>query len=305
MNNSTLCNLCPRACMVDRSMTRGVCGVGLQSIIARAAPHHWEEPCISGTRGAGTVFFAGCNLRCIFCQNYEISRDATGTEVDDNTLGDIFLRLADTGVHNLELVTATMFVPQILRVLDHVKHRLHIPVIWNTGGYESIQTLWLLQGYIDIYLPDFKYADPALAQRCSGAADYPEIASAAITEMARQTGKPVFDRDGILQRGTLVRHLVLPGCRHDSLAVSDRLAQLFSPNELLVSVMRQYTPPTALHLPPPFDRKITTFEYQSVCDRFSKHGFQGYFQDKQSANETYIPPFKEQKGFPTDHPFSP
>ena len=210
------CYLCPRMCGVDRSVARGFCGMGEAPVIARAALHRWEEPCISGTRGSGTVFFSGCTLRCIFCQNHAISREGLGVEVSEDYLRAAFERLIGEGAHNINLVTPTHFLPAILRALEQP---LGVPVVMNTGGYERVETLRRLDGRMDVYLPDLKYADDELGRRLSGAPDYFTHASRALIEMARQVGAPQYDAEGMMTRGMIVRHLVLPGCTADSKAV--------------------------------------------------------------------------------------
>ena len=218
------CTLCPHLCGARRAAGEvGHCRSTDEIRIARAAPHHFEEPPISGTKGSGTVFFVGCSLSCLFCQNKSISRGNAGHAVNEAALADTLLSLADTGVHNLNLVTGTHFTPQIARVLEKIKPRLQIPVVWNSSGYECVETLRLLDGLVDIYLPDFKYSDDTLARTYSGAPDYAAHATAAIREMYRQTGAVFFDNEGLLKKGTVIRHLVLPGCRLDSLAVLEKM----------------------------------------------------------------------------------
>ena len=211
------CTLCPRNCGAERTATtgKGVCGVGLLPRIARAALHMWEEPCISGTRGSGAIFFSGCNLQCAFCQNEVISHGGQGETVSVERLAEIFRELENQGAHNINLVTATHFVPAVIAALD--LYRPNIPIVYNCGGYESIETLRMLEGYVDVYLPDFKYIDSAMAKLLSGAPDYPEVAQAAIAEMRRQTGPAVYDEDGMMLRGTQIRHLVLPGPTGDTI----------------------------------------------------------------------------------------
>ena len=289
----TGCTLCPRACGADRTGTaRGICGADHTLRLARAAAHLWEEPCISGTRGSGTVFFSGCQLGCVFCQNYKISTECFGVPVTEERLAEILLSLQEQGVHNINLVSATPYTEAILRVLDRIRGKeLTIPVVWNSGGYERVETLRRLDGYVDIYLPDYKYHDPARAEKYSGATDYPETALAAIHEMVRQTGKYVIGEDGIMRRGTVIRHLVLPGGRHDSLACVDDIAQNFGTDEILLSLMSQYTPFYRAAEFPEINRRVTTFEYESVCQRVREYGFEGFFQEKSSAKEEYTPPF--------------
>lgn len=271
---------------------RGFCGAGKEIKIARAALHMWEEPCISGTRGSGTVFFSGCQLGCVFCQNYRIGAEGFGAAVTEERLEKIFLSLQEQGAHNINLVSATPHTDAVLRVLDRIRgNALTIPTVWNTGGYERVETLRRLDGYIDIYLPDYKYHDSERAKKYSGAADYPETALAAIREMVRQTGKYVLGDDGIMTRGTVIRHLVLPGGRHDSIACIDDIAQNIGTDEVLLSLMRQYTPFYRAAEFPEINRRVTTFEYESVCRRVQEYGFEGFFQEKSSAKEEYTPPF--------------
>lgn len=285
-----LCTLCPRNCRIDRSKTTGACSVkGLKT--AKASLHFGEEPCISGTdgRGAGTIFFSGCSLKCIFCQNMPISRDGFGKEITPERLGEIMLDLQEKGAHNIDLVTPTHYADIIAGVLTSIKPRLHIPVVYNCGGYEKVETLKILDGLIDIYLPDFKYASPDLAREYSSAPDYPSVAVKAIAEMYRQTGKVQFDENGMMKKGVLVRHLVLPGCRHDSMKVLDILKATVPVSDIRISLMRQYTPcGKALEIKN-LSRKLTTFEYNSVTDYAAQLGFDGYTQDKESATFEYTP----------------
>lgn len=291
--NDSGCTLCPRICGADRENGgHGFCGAGNTVRLARAALHYWEEPSVSGKEGSGTVFFSGCQLKCCFCQNYKISHECFGADITEERLGEIFLSLQEQGANNINLVSATPYTDAVLRVLDRMRGReLVIPVVWNSGGYERVETLRRLEGYVDIYLPDLKYYDSALSARYSGAADYFPTAMAAIREMVRQTGKPVFDARGMLRKGTIIRHLVLPGCRHDSLRVVAALAENFPTDTVLVSLMSQYTPFYKSTEHPEINRRITTFEYESVCRAVTDAGFDGYFQEKSSAKEEYTPPF--------------
>ena len=283
----TSCRLCPRACGVDRTEKTGACGVrGLK--IARAALHFWEEPPISGQKGSGTVFFSGCSLRCCFCQNEKISHQGFGREIPVARLAEIFLELQARGAHNLNLVTPTQFVPWIIEALELAGKNLQIPVVYNSSGYETVETLALLEGYVDVYLPDFKYFSPALSAAYSGAPDYFAAASRALLEMARQQPAPVLE-GGLLRRGLLIRHLVLPGAYRDSLALLDWLARHVDPKAVLISLMCQYTPMRSD--PPELNRRVTSFEYRKVVDRALELGFQGFTQSRSSARETYTPPF--------------
>ena len=236
-----LCSLCPRRCGALRTGTEGggFCGMPALPVVARAALHFWEEPCISGTRGSGTVFFSGCNLGCVFCQNGSISHGRFGRPVTIPRLREIFQELIAQGAHNINLVTPTHFAPAIREALEAP---LAVPVVWNSGGYELPEALRTLEGKVQIYLPDLKYADSALAARYSGAADYFETATAAIREMFRQVGRCVWDADGMLQRGVIIRHLLLPGALENTKAVLDWIAGTFPAGSVLVSLMSQYTP---------------------------------------------------------------
>ena len=285
------CTLCPRMCGADRANgAKGACGVGGLTL-ARAALHQWEEPCISVGAGSGTVFFSGCPLGCRFCQNREISRGGFGREITVERLAEIFLELQQQGAANLNLVSPTQFVPQIIAALELARPALALPVVYNTGGYERTETLRMLEGYVDIWLPDAKYADSTRANRYSAAEDYPQIAFAAIEEMLRQAGKPVFDPQGRMLRGVIVRHLVLPGGMRDSFAVLDRLARLREKQEFLLSLMSQYTPYHRDEVCPELNRRISTYEYRRVCEYAEQLGFEGFMQERSSAKEEYTPPF--------------
>ena len=293
------CTLCPRRCGADRTRGAGLCGGGSGIRIARAALHFWEEPCLSGERGSGAVFFSGCSLGCLFCQNYDISARRQGREITVQELAEHFARLEGEGAHNLNLVTPTHYAPQIAEALSLWRAGGGaLPVVWNTGGYESAETLRELEGLVDVYLPDLKYVDPALSAALSGAADYFEAASAALREMHRQTGPCVLDGDGMLRRGVLVRHLVLPGHADDSIRVFEALSDLLPPEEILVGVMSQYTPPgeygrTIPGLPPELRRRVTPEEYELVCDCVAELGFAGFLQDPSSAEAAYTPEWTE------------
>lgn len=289
MLSYTHCTLCPRACGVDRAAGQtGFCRMPGQVHAARAAAHYWEEPVISGSFGSGTVFFSGCTLRCGFCQNVQISRENFGKPLASTDLRRIFMKLIDEGVQNINLVTPTHFLPDILPALTP---KLPVPVVYNCGGYESVETLRALEGTVDVYLPDFKYSDGALAGRLSAAPDYPEIAAAAILEMVRQTG-PCEIVDGELRRGTLVRHLILPGCVDNSLGVVDWFADHFPTGSVLFSLMAQYIPMGPLAETPPFDRPITADEYAAVESWMDLRGVKnGFCQDFSAARRDFIPPF--------------
>jgi len=285
------CSLCPRACGVDRRSQKGYCGCGENVKAALAAAHYWEEPCISGQRGSGTVFFSGCTLGCCYCQNKKISLQGYGKEITVERLAQIFLELQQQGAHNINLVTADMYLPQVLRALGMAKPGLRIPVVYNCSGYQSIEAIEALKGYADIFLPDLKYFSPELSQRYSGAADYFDTASRAIIKMTAQAGEPVFDREGMLQKGVIIRHMVLPGCRKDSIALLHWLCENIPKEKYILSLMCQYTPPDACPHPH-LMRRVTAFEYDSVVNEAVKLGLErGYMQKKGSASGEYTPPF--------------
>lgn len=286
------CHLCPRNCGINRNISVGFCGCGSTLKAARAALHHWEEPCISGTRGSGAVFFSGCTLKCCFCQNHLISQGTLGKELSPKRLEEIFLSLQEQGAHNIDLITATQFLPQILPALDLVKHKLHIPVIYNCGGYEKIETLALLKDYIDIYLPDLKYFDSSLSWRYSKAKNYFEIASEVIPYMIEQTGELRYDAQGFLQKGVIIRHMVLPGCKEDSIQLLHWIKENLPKGNYLLSLLSQYTPFYKSSDYPEINRRITTYEYNKVLDTAISLGLtQGFMQEKSSAKEEYTPPF--------------
>ncbi len=285
----SLCTLCPRNCSAERTPDSGsgFCRMGSDPVIARAARHDWEEPCISGTRGSGTVFFTGCVLRCAYCQNGEISHRLLGKRISVRELADTFRRLENEGVHNINLVTPTHFTQAIMEALALC--RPAIPIVWNTGGYEKVETLKLLEGLVDIYLPDLKHFSPAMGKLCAGAPDYFEYASKAILEMRRQTGPAVYDAQGIMQKGTLIRHLILPGLTGESIKLLDWIAENL-PEGTPVSLMRQYVPMNGVNIPG-LDRRITEKEYRRVKDHMLALGLEGYEQQAQAADAAYVPPF--------------
>ena len=283
------CDLCPRRCGVDRRTETGFCKSGEQAHIARAALHFWEEPCISGTRGSGTVFFTDCNLQCVFCQNYDISTGQnTGTAVSAEDLCRIFRNLVQQGAHNINLVTPTHYAAVIKEALEMEKPP--VPVVYNSSGYESVDTLRSLEGLVDIYLPDFKYADDRLALRYSRAPGYKETAGEAIAEMLRQTGPAQFGEDGLLQRGTLIRHLILPSHTRNSIAVLRYIEQRFG-RDVPVSLMAQYVPMGRAADFPEIDRTITQAELKRVLGEVERLGLRGYVQELGAADTAYIPPF--------------
>ena len=287
----TGCKQCPRRCGADRAGGKtGFCGVGNAPVVARAAPHFGEEPCISGTRGSGAVFFSGCTLRCVFCQNYGLSRATLGKEITVGRLRDIFLELRDQGVHNINLVTASHFTHAIVKALDGLE--LGIPVVWNSSGYESAETLRQLEGLVQVYLPDFKYMDASLSARYSAAPDYPEIAAAAISEMVRQTGPFQLDSDGMLQRGVLIRHLILPEQGENTRRVIDWIANTFSPDEVMFSLMSQYTPVGDLRQYPELQKPVSPALDAQLYDYLMNSSIEnGFYQDLEAATGAMIPKF--------------
>ena len=283
------CNLCPRKCGVDRTKGQlGFCRQPDRIFAARAAAHYWEEPVISGSFGSGAVFFSGCTLKCCFCQNGIISQENLGKEISSAHLREIFLRLIDDGVQNINLVTPTHFLPSILSALEP---KLPVPVVYNCGGYERVQTLRELDGLIDIYLPDMKYSDAKLAAKLSAAPDYVETAKAALLEMYRQVGPSVIE-DGIMKKGMIVRHLVLPGQIDNSLGVLDWFSEAFLKADVLFSLMSQYVPMGKAKTMPPFDRTVAEEEYDAVLSYLDFLGIEnGFTQDFSAASEDYIPDF--------------
>ena len=287
------CRLCPRKCGVDRmGRQNGYCGMDSRIYAARAALHMWEEPCISGKRGSGTVFFSGCSLRCSFCQNRDIAIGESGMEITVERLGEIFLELEEKGAANINLVTGTHYVPQIIRALELARKKgMKIPVVYNSGGYENVETIEMLDGYVDVYLPDFKYMDPALADALSHAPDYPEIARNAIKEMVRQTGRCEFGEDGYIKKGTIVRHLILPGHTANSKAVLTKLREIFG-EDIYISIMNQYTPVFHQEKFSELNRRVTRREYEKVLEHAMNLGIEnGFFQEGETAMESFIPTF--------------
>ena len=288
------CALCPRQCCVDRRNVRGYCGETEQVRVARASLHMWEEPCISGSAGSGTVFFAGCSLRCVFCQNRTIAFGEKGKALTPEQLTALFLLLQHKGAHNINLVTPTHFVPQIADALKSAKMQgLSIPVVYNTSGYETVHTLRLLEGVVDIYLPDLKYYSAAVSQKYSRAPDYFAYASRAIGEMVRQTGAPVFDGEQ-MRTGVIVRHMVLPGHVNDAKAVLKYLYDTYK-EDVYISIMNQYTPPKDIEDYPEISRRVTRREYERVVDYAIELGIQNAFiQEGDTAKESFIPDFDEE-----------
>lgn len=287
------CTLCPRECHVDRlAGKRGYCGMSSTLYAARAALHMWEEPCISGEKGSGAVFFSGCGLRCCFCQNREIAIGDCGKEISAERLADIFLELEQKGAANLNLVTGVQYIPQILLALEDARRRgCCLPVVYNTSGYEKVETLRMMKGYVDVYLPDLKYLDEDLAGKFSHAPDYPRKAMEAIEEMVNQTGPCRFGEDGYIQKGTIVRHLILPGHTRNSIRVLDYLHRTYG-DQIYISIMNQYTPVFPQEKYPELNRRVTAREYQKVLNAAMELGIEnGFFQEGETAKESFIPAF--------------
>lgn len=288
------CTICPRKCHVNRQAGQvGFCGQTAELAAARAALHYWEEPCISGSTGSGAIFFSGCNLQCVFCQNHDIAMGKNGKIISSRRLTEIMLELQDKGAANINLVTGTHFIPQIALALSSAKALgLTIPVVYNTSGYEEPSSLRLLEGLVDIYLPDLKYFSSGLSADYSHAADYFLQASAAIAEMFRQTGSPVMDPDtGLMQRGVIVRHLLLPGETKDSKKILRYLHEAYG-NDIYVSIMNQYTPLEQVAQIPALNRKVTEAEYSRVLVFAERLGIeQGFCQEGETASESFIPAF--------------
>lgn len=291
--NYESCVLCPRLCGVNRRTGTGFCKAGLLPKVARAALHPWEEPCISGTRGSGTVFFSGCTLQCVFCQNFSLSHENFGKEISTVRLAEIFLELQTAGAHNINLVTATQYLPSIIEAIDLARPALTIPIIYNSGGFERTEIIRELQGYIDIYLPDLKYFSPVLSLKYSGTAAYFDRASEAILEMIRQTGGLSWNKDHtLLKKGVILRHMVLPGAKEDSIQLLHWIRDTLPVGQFLLSIMSQYTPFYRSKEFPEINRRITTYEYQKVVEKAISLGLtDGYMQKKSSAKEEYTPSF--------------
>ena len=281
------CRLCPRACEIDRTRGQvGFCGGPDRAVVAKAMVHKWEEPALAGSGGSGAIFFSGCSLQCVYCQNRAISRGAQGTRMDGSALRRCMLELIEQGAENIDLVTPSHYLPTVLQALEE---RLPVPVVYNCGGYESVEAIRALEGKVDIYLPDLKYGDDLLAKQLSKAPNYFEIATEAIQEMVRQVGPPRWEGEK-LRSGVLIRHLILPGQVENSLRVLDWIGETFAPGQVLVSLMRQYTPMPGL--PAPLDRGVSEQEYQAVLSWMYLNELQGFTQEAESAKESFIPDFQ-------------
>jgi putative pyruvate formate lyase activating enzyme len=288
-----ICNQCPRKCGVDRSDKLGFCGVPDGVKVAKAFPHMWEEPCISGKMGSGAIFFSGCNLKCVYCQNFDISQKNFGKTISMQRLQDIIIELLDKGVHNINLVNPSHYTEAIRQVLNDLKlqDKLTVPVVYNTNGYETVDTLGTLKGLVSVYLPDIKYSSGKVAEKYSRAPDYPEVSKKAVIEMYNQVGSPVFDSEGIIQSGLIIRHLILPGHVAESINVLNWISDNL-PASVYVSLMSQYTPYYAAEQHPEINRPITRHEYDKVVNHLYKLGLEnGYIQERQSADVQYIPDF--------------
>ncbi len=288
------CQLCPRQCNVKREEgEKGFCGVAGTGIIgARAGLHMWEEPCISGKNGSGTVFFSGCPLRCVYCQNYNIANAMTGVEITKERLAEIFLELQEKKAENINLVTQTHYTLQIIWAIKEAKKNgLHIPIVYNCSGYENVETLELLDGLVDIYLTDFKYMDTQIAKRYSKAEDYPQVAKSALEEMVRQCGESEFDERGMMKKGVIVRHLLLPGMVQNGKDVVKYVYNTYG-DKVFLSLMNQYTPLPQVKDYPEIDRRITEEEYDEFVDYAIEIGVEnGFIQEGETAEESFIPEF--------------
>ncbi|SNX54891.1 radical SAM protein [Thermoanaerobacterium sp. RBIITD] len=286
------CNICPRNCNVDRNIKRGFCRMSNNIKVAKAYLHKWEEPCISGERGSGTVFFTGCNLKCVFCQNYKISQENFGITVSIEKLADIFLNLEKLGAHNINLVSPTIYIPKIKESILIAKDKgLSIPIVYNSNAYENVELLRILDGLIDIYLPDLKYYDDTTAIKFSYAPEYFKYAKKAILEMFRQVGVPIFDKNGIMKRGLIIRHLILPGKLHETKKILKWIKENL-PKEVYVSLMGQYIPYYKAKNYPEINKKIDNRDYEEAINYFFEIGLEnGFVQDDESASENYIPNF--------------
>ncbi len=287
-----ICNDCPRKCNAKREALadsgKGFCNMGENPVIARADLHFWEEPPISGEKGSGTVFFSGCNLQCVFCQNEKISRGKFGKEITIDELKETYLYLIDKGAHNINLVTPSHYVDAVIKSLDTP---LNVPVVYNCGGYESLDAIQRLEGLIDIYIPDLKYSDNNLAKKYSKAPDYFEIATKAIKEMHKQTGNYIIDENGIMKKGVIIRHLILPGQLENTKSVIDWIKENFKPGEVLFSLMSQFTPIPSCNLES-LNRRLTQEEYDIIEEYLYDSGIEdGFMQELSSASEEYVPPF--------------
>lgn len=285
----TRCELCPRRCGVNRYEKKGYCGEYAAPRAAKACLHMWEEPCLSGTGGSGALFFSGCSLKCIYCQNHSISWAGKGKDITVRRMSEIFLELQEKGAHNIDLITATHFVPHVIRAADAVKDRLHIPIVFNCGGYERTETIEMMRGTVSVFLPDVKYFSDDLAIKYSNAPDYFPTALKAVEKMIDTVGKPVFGENGLIKSGVIVRHMVLPSHRKDSDRLLREIAHL--KDDILLSLMSQYTPFYRAAEHKELSRRLSTYEYEKVRETALSLGFNGYSQERTSAKEEYTPEF--------------
>lgn len=295
LNVLNSCTVCPRNCKVDRTISEGFCRSGALVKVAKAYGHMWEEPCISGEKGSGTVFFSNCNLRCVFCQNHDISQEDIGKEISTDRLSEIFLEQQERGFHNINLVNPTHYVPQIKEALKKAKEKgLKLPVVYNSNGYEGIESLKSLEGYIDIYIPDLKYFNDKYALKYSKVPNYFAIASAAIAEMVRQTGSPIFNEEGMLQKGVIIRHLMLPGLLFDSKKVVDYIYKTYG-DEVYLSLMNQYTPMFKAMDYPEINKALNPGHYEALIDHCLELGYKNAFiQDTGTNTTAFVPDFNLQ-----------
>ena len=286
------CNICPRRCDIDRTGHKGYCGETEEIRVARAALHQWEEPCISGTKGSGTVFFTGCNLRCVYCQNKVISDGKVGMAVSKERLAQLFINLKDQGAHNINMVTPTHFTSQIIEAIKLSRTKgMDLPIVWNTSGYETEETIDSLSGYVDVYLTDFKYMDSETAGKYSFCPDYPDVAKKALSKMVSQIGKVELDSNGIIKKGVVVRHLLLPGHVEESMKVLDYLHSEYG-DGIYISIMSQFTPNGNLDKYPEINSKVTKYEYDKLVEYADKIGIvNAYVQEGSAAKESFIPDF--------------
>jgi len=291
-NSLTNCVSCPRDCKVNRELQVGYCGTKSNIKVAKAFLHKWEEPCISGTNGSGTVFFTGCNLKCVFCQNYKISQEYFGKEISIDDLSQIILRLQKDGAHNINFVSPSHYVINIKKCLEGLGDALHIPIIYNTNGYDSVESLRILDNYVDVYLPDIKYYKNDTAIKYSKAPHYFDVATKAVIEMYRQTGKLVLDENGLIKSGLIIRHLIIPGLTNESIKILDWIKNNLPTDDIIISLMCQYTPFYNANKYTEINREIIRKEYDKVLNFFIKSGFKnGYMQEKESADTKFIPDF--------------
>lgn len=287
------CKICPRNCHIDRTISKkGYCKVTDELIVARAALHMWEEPCISGTKGSGTVFFSGCSIGCVYCQNHNIAKGMAGKAISTERLAEIFLELQNKQAHNINLVTPSHYIPHIVEALNISKSNgLNIPIVYNTGGYEKTESLNLLDGIVDVYLPDLKYMNSTIAKKYSNCEDYFVYAKEAIMEMVRQTGEPKFDSEGIMTKGVIVRHMMLPGCLEDSKNIINYLFKTYG-NKIYISIMNQYTPLPHVSVYPEINTKVSDENYEELIDYALEIGVEnGFIQEGETQSESFIPEF--------------